>query len=77
MLLVLHLNSGFYKRNNFSQNYLQFWYASPQVLASRITGRKCLKNIGLKGREILGCQGRHIASCPELPRLSDRPWVNV
>ena len=64
MVLV---SSGFHTRKNFSENFLQLGHVSSKVIASLVLGRKCLKNIRLKGAKLL--------ACPWRPHLSGRAWL--
>jgi hypothetical protein len=55
MVLV---NSGFHTRKNVSEIYPKLWHASAKMFASPVLGRKSLKNIGLKGRQIISLPGK-------------------
>ena len=61
------INSGFHTRNNLSENIPQFGQAPSELFASPILGRKSLKNIGWKGRQIMNLLGR--------PHVLGRPWL--
>jgi hypothetical protein len=46
-------NSSFHKQKNFLENYPQIGASALRIFASPLLGRKSLKNIGLKGRQII------------------------
>ena len=64
---MMLINSSFHTRNNLSENIPQFGHAPSELFASLILGRKSIKNIGLKGSELLICPGR--------PHVLGRPWL--
>lgn len=63
------VNLALYIRKNFSENYLQFGHAPSESSTSPSVGWESLKDIGVKGRQILAYPGR--------PRISGRRWVNI
>jgi len=54
MVLV---TSGFHVPKNFSENYALFAHAPIQTLASPVLGRKSLRNVALKGGQIISLSG--------------------
>jgi hypothetical protein len=58
--------SGFLTRKNFSENHLHFRYAPWKMFASPVLGRKRLKNIVLKGRQIIRVIGAPTCLGPAL-----------
>jgi hypothetical protein len=66
MVLV---NLAFHMRQNFPQNYLQFGHANSESSTSTVVGWESLKNIGMKGCQIL--------ACPGYPRVSGRHRVKI
>jgi len=59
MVLV---NLSLHIRKNFSENYLQFGHAPSESSTSPSVGWESLKNIGVKGRQILAYPGRPCVS---------------
>jgi len=66
MVLV---NLALHILKNFFENYLQFGYVPSESFTSPFVGWESLKNIGVKGRQILANPGR--------PRVSGRRWVKI
>jgi len=50
MVLV---NSGFHMQNKCSDNYLQFVQVPSKMFCIPVIGRKSLKNISIKGHQII------------------------
>ena len=63
------VNLDFHLQKNFSENYLQFGHAPSESSTSPSIGWESLKNIGVKGRQIL--------AYPVRPRVSGRRWVKI
>ena len=69
--------SGFHKRKNFLENYPQILARALRISASPVLGRKILKNIGWKGRQIINLSGAHHMSRanPVLKKVDPRVWA--
>jgi len=51
------VNQVFHTRKNFSENYFQFGLASSNIFSGPVLRWKSLKNIGLKGCQIISLPG--------------------
>lgn len=51
------IKAGFHTRNDLSETIPQFGHVPSELFASPFLGRKSLKNIGVKGRQIINLPG--------------------